>query len=286
MTADTALDGTVVDDTQLVDTPLEVSLARLGTIGLAELTERASLLTRIDRKYVLPRSELHLVLRELDPGVRVLDIEGVRSSAYESVYFDTPELTSFMMAAHPRRRRFKIRTRTYVDSAQSYLEVKTRGGRGVTVKERLPYAIDDRSTLTSEGRRYTDSVLDEADITGTADQELAPTLLTRYLRTTLFIPESASRATIDTDLSWSALTEPARSGSAVPRYQTRQRRLDRPRLAIIETKSGSRASAVDRILWANGHRPATISKYGTGMAALYSDLPGNKWAPVLRRHFR
>jgi len=111
---------------------LDVPLEGLATIGLAELTERASLLTRIDRKYVLPRAELDAVLGDLDPAVRVLDIDGVRSSAYESVYFDTPELTSFLMAAHPRRRRFKIRTRTYVDSAQSYLEVKTRGGRGVT----------------------------------------------------------------------------------------------------------------------------------------------------------
>ncbi|MET0955642.1 MAG: VTC domain-containing protein, partial [Cryobacterium sp.] len=160
---------------------LDAALAGLAPIDLAELTERASLLTRIDRKYVLPRTELDAVLGDLDPAVRVLDIDGVRSSAYESVYFDTPELTSFLMAAHPRRRRFKIRTRTYVDSAQSYLEVKTRGGRGVTVKDRLPYAVDDRATLTPEGRRYADDVLDAADITGADGQELAPTLMTRSL---------------------------------------------------------------------------------------------------------
>jgi hypothetical protein len=255
---------------------LDLPLEGLPTIGLAELTERAGLLTRVDRKYVLPRSALDGVLADLDPGVRVLDIDGVRSSEYESVYFDTPELTSFLMAAHPRRRRFKIRTRTYVDSAQSYLEVKTRGGRGVTVKDRLPYALDDRATLTSEGRRYTDTVLDEADITGAEGQDLVPTLTTRYRRTTLFIPDSSSRATIDTGLSWATL------GRATAAH----RRLDRPGLAIVETKSGSRASAVDRILWAHGHRPATISKYGTGMAALHRDLPDNKWAPVLRRYFR
>jgi hypothetical protein len=273
-------------DTMNADTELDVRLAGLDSIGLAELTERAGLLTRIDRKYVLPRSELDAVLGDLDPGVRVLDIDGVRSSAYESVYFDTPELTSFLMAAHPRRRRFKIRTRTYVDSAQSYLEVKTRGGRGATVKERLPYAIDDRSTLTSEGRRYTDSVLDEAAITAAEGRDLVPTLMTRYLRTTLFVPDSSSRATIDTDLSWSTLYPLVRSDRTVTGPEDRRNRLDRPHLAIVETKSGSRASAVDRILWAHGHRPATISKYGTGMAALCSDLPGNKWAPVLRRYFR
>ena len=264
---------------------LDVPLAGLDGIDLAELTERASLLTRVDRKYVLPRSALDAVLADLDPAVRVLDINGVRASAYESVYFDTPGLTSFLMAAQPRRRRFKIRTRTYVDSAQSYLEVKTRGGRGMTVKDRLPYGLDECSTLTAEGRRYADSVLDDAGITGAAGQLLTPTLTTRYLRTTLFLPESSSRATIDTGLSWSAVplrNAPERS----PLWAgDSQLRLDRPQLAIVETKSGSRASAVDRILWAHGHRPATISKYGTGMAALWGHLPANRWAPVLRRYF-
>ncbi len=272
--------ATLSADTVLADSSLEATLAGLDSIGLVELTDRAGLLTRVDRKYVLPRSEVDAVLDDLDAGVRVLEIDGVRSSAYESVYFDTPGLASFMMAAHPRRRRFKIRTRTYVDSAQTYLEVKTRGGRGVTVKERLPYALDDKATLTTEGRRYADSVLDEADITGAEGQDLVPTLMTRYLRTTLFVPESSSRATIDTALSWSALAH--RDAAAA---QTGLRHLDRPQLAIVETKSGSRASAVDRVLWAHGHRPATMSKYGTGMAALRRDLPGNRWAPVLRRHF-
>ncbi|MGY4856515.1 VTC domain-containing protein [Cryobacterium sp. AP23] len=287
MSALSALGGAVPAGGVVLDVPL----TGLDTIDLAELTERASLLTRIDRKYVLPRSALDVLLADLDPGVRVLDINGVRSSAYESVYFDTPELTSFMMAAHPRRRRFKIRTRTYVDSAQSYLEVKTRGGRGVTVKDRLPYDLDDRATLTSEGRRYTDTVLDDADITGAEGQELMPTLTTRYLRTTLFIPESSSRATIDTGLSWATVPHRAPAGRSARDRGSRLSdappvRLDRPQLAIVETKSGSRASAVDRILWAHGHRPATMSKYGTGMAALRGDLPDNKWAPVLRRYFR
>ncbi|OUE09106.1 hypothetical protein CMsap09_09190 [Clavibacter michiganensis] len=56
-------------------------------------------------------------------------------------------------------------------------------------------------------------------------------------------------------------------------------------MAIVETKSGSRPSAVDRLLWSHGHRPSTISKYGTGLAALRDDLPSNKWNRVLRRHF-
>jgi hypothetical protein len=129
-------------------------------IDLVELTERASLQTRIDRKYVVPAVAVPTLLHGIEPGARVLEIDGQRDFAYESVYFDTPDLTSYLGAAHRRRRRFKIRTRTYVDSALCWVEVKTRGPRGSTVKTRLPYDPDDRDTLTDEGRRFAGDVLD------------------------------------------------------------------------------------------------------------------------------
>ncbi|TFD54072.1 polyphosphate polymerase domain-containing protein [Cryobacterium frigoriphilum] len=246
-----------------------LELPALEPIGLEELTERASLQTRVDRKYVLPLADLDAVLVDLADDTRVLDIGGVRAFAYESIYFDTPERTSYFLTAQPRRRRFKIRTRTYLDSAATYLEVKTRGGRSVTVKERLPYDTADGNRLTPEGRRYADQILDESGIGGSAALGFTRALTTRYRRTTLYLPASESRATIDTDLSWVIDNE---------------RRLDLPELTVVETKSGARAGAVDRVLWAHGHRPAVISKFGTGMAALCPELPANRWVRVLSRY--
>lgn len=54
-----------------------------------------------------------------------------------------------------------------------------------------------------------------------------------------------------------------------------------PGLVIVETKSGARPSDADRLLWAEGHRPQTISKYATGLAALRSHLPRNRWHRLL-----
>lgn len=242
--------------------------AQFETVGLDDLNANAALQTRVDRKYVLPRAEAELVLASLDPSTRVLEIDGVRALQYESVYFDTPDLLSYRMAATARRRRFKLRTRSYVDTAEAYLEMKTRGARSTTVKERLAYDMGQRGILTPEGRQYADAALDGLGMRNHLD--LWPTLITRYLRTTLYTPASGSRATVDTDLSWEVS-----AGST----------LSAPELAIIETKSAQRIGEVDRALWARGHRPDRISKYGTGLAALRPDLPSNKWARVLRRHF-
>ncbi|HEV7949864.1 MAG TPA: polyphosphate polymerase domain-containing protein [Glaciihabitans sp.] len=239
-------------------------------ISLSELMERAALQTRVDRKYLVPRRGLESVLNGLEPQTRVLEIDGVRGFEYESVYFDTPDLTSYLSAAHKRRKRFKIRTRSYLDSRQCYLEVKTRGGRSLTVKDRLSYDPDDADTLTAEGRQYTDGVLADAGIVGAQNTRLGPTLTTQYQRSTLYVPSSDSRATVDVGLTFS-LDEGAT--------------LSLPHLAIVETKSGSTPSAVDRLLWANGHRPASFSKYATGLAALRPELPSNKWARILRTSF-
>lgn len=242
-------------------------LDRLGAVGLDELVGEASLLTRIDRKYVVPRGDLDQVLAALDPATRVLEIGGRRAFAYESVYFDTPDLLSFRMAAQPRRRRFKVRTRSYLDSGAAYLELKTRGARGATVKEREEYELALRRELTPDARAEVGGALESIGIAPDRALDLGATLTTRYRRTTLLAPGSAARATVDTSLSW---TQPDGTGFALPR------------VAIVETKSTASASAVDRLLWRAGHRPSTVSKYATGLAALHPELPRNRWARLLR----
>ncbi|MFD6167108.1 polyphosphate polymerase domain-containing protein [Oerskovia sp. NPDC060287] len=254
--------------------------AGFSPISLDELVESASLQTRIDRKYVLHRAEARTVLADLverEPGVRVLDIDGRRDFAYESVYFDTPDLTSYHLAAHRRRRRFKVRTRTYLDSGEAWLEVKTRAARGSTVKERVEHEPDARCAL-GDGRRFVSATLDDAAIPAAADLPLSAGLVTRYRRTTLFLPGNApgapaARATLDTDLTW-LLDEgtPAGRSAAVAD------------LVVVETKTGSTPSCLDHLLWRSGHRPQRISKYGTGLAVLRPDLPGTPWRRVIRRY--
>ncbi|KGM13368.1 polyphosphate polymerase domain-containing protein [Cellulomonas bogoriensis] len=239
----------------------------LVPISLQELVDRASLQTRVDRKYVVPADAVDDLLRDAADQVQVLQIGELRTFAYESVYFDTPDLLAYRLAAHRRRRRFKIRTRTYLDSAQCFLEVKTRGTRGSTVKDRLAYDPDQAADITP-GRWYVENVLSGATIPGTNTLELRPTLVTRYLRTTLFLPRSCSRVTVDTHLTW----------------QDDRATLDVPHLAVVETKTGSCPSPMDRLLWSRGHRPVGISKYATGLAALDPDLPSNRWRRTLRRH--
>jgi hypothetical protein len=245
-------------------------LQHMQPISLEELNEVAALQTRVDRKYLIPVAELGGVLADLGADCRVLDFDGARDSLYESVYFDTPDLASYHAAARKRRRRFKIRTRAYLDTGACFLEVKTAGGRSMTVKDRIEYQLDQRDTITEEGREYVDETM---ALTGVADLRnvpLSPTLVTVYRRSTLYVPSSGARATIDLGLEL---------------RRDEARRMALPELAVVESKSAGGPTLVDRLLWRHGHRPAAISKYCIGLAALQPELPSNRWTRVLKRHF-
>ncbi|WP_047521202.1 polyphosphate polymerase domain-containing protein [Microbacterium sp. ZOR0019] len=244
-----------------------LALDRFDAVDLEQLIAEAALQTRVDRKYVVPRDDAQRVINTFDPRTRVLDTQGVRDFGYETVYFDTPDLLSFRLAAQPRRRRFKIRSRTYVESGSAYLELKTRGARSATVKDRIEYRVADRRILTDDARSYAADGLDAIGIDSARADDLHMRLTTRYRRATLVASDGSARSTIDTGLEWRDV-----SG----------RTLAVPGLTIIETKSGSAASDFDRALWRAGHRPVRISKYATGLAALHPDLPRNKWSRLLR----
>jgi hypothetical protein len=251
------------------DAPHLAGLAELPAIALDELQATAALQTRVDRKYVLPLAALPGLVAALPAGSRRLVIDGRDAFGYESVYFDTPDLDAFHLAAGRRRRRYKVRTRTYTDTGGCWLEVKTRGPRGTTVKDRREHDVHDRSDVGGALAYVVDTLrghgvaLPDA---GPGDEPLlAPTLTTRYRRRTLHLPDGA-RLTVDTGLEWVG----ARSASAVPAH------------AVVETKSVGGASAADRALWALGHRPSRISKYATGLVVLDPALGGRPWRRTQR----
>lgn len=245
------------------------ALSGLAPICLAELTERAALQTRYDRKYVLPVAQVGTLLSRLEPDTRVLEIDDVRNFRYQSIYFDTADLTSFRLAAMRRRRRFKIRTRSYLDSAACWLEVKTEGSRGGTVKNRLPYQPHDARTI-DPGRSFVDEMLTALAVRDCGGLAFSPTIAIWYRRSTLYLPATGSRVTIDVDLTWAD-----RDG----------RCLSLPDVAVVETKTGSVASYADRLLWSHRSRPISISKYATCLATLRPDLPATPWRRTLRRYF-
>ncbi len=242
-------------------TGLEEALARLHPVELGQVDAAAALLTRRDRKYIVPASDAERLIDLLAPASRVLAIDGRRMFRYESVYFDTPELDSYLAAARDRPRRWKVRTRSYVDSGRCVLEIKRRDPRGRTVKERREHPAAQRERVDDVALAFVSA----CPVVAPVADRLRHVLRTRYRRATLLLADG-TRITVDVDVRSTAA-----DGRAVTLEQ----------MAVVETKSPGAPSDADRALWVIGHRPIRLSKFCTSLAAINRTLPSNKWTRAL-----
>lgn len=231
--------------------------------SLAEVNAAASMMHRVDRKYILSAKQFHRVLASLGSSLRVLEIDGKRTFSYQSEYFDTADLVSYCDAAYHRRRRFKIRVRCYCDCDTSWIEVKTPGDRGITRKDRIPVPKGINVEETCES--FAQEILPQR-VGLNLEASLLPTLTTCYDRSTFLMPGNEGRVTLDRYLLMRTTKESAYLPSQV----------------VLETKSATGRTWVDRQLWSMGMRPMRMSKYATGMALTHQGLPCNRWSKTMR----
>ena len=228
-------------------------LDRLDAITLDDLDARAALQDRVDRTYIVREGELEALVERLAEGHLVLEIDGRRVFAYESVYFDTPDARCYRDHVDGRRPRFKLRTRLYADTGECVFEVKVKDAEGRTVKEHLPYAPEDRERLTPEARRFIADTLER--LAGlSAPDDLERSLITRFKRATLAPRDGSARLTCDGDLR---LVAPD-GGCVVPRDS----------FVVVETKSEGGESPADDLLHDADREPLSLSKYRVGLALL------------------
>ena len=239
----------------------------LDGVGLADVLSEAALQTRVDRKYLLTPDEFQELARRVGTTFRVLDIDGRRVFGYESVYFDTRQLDLFRAHRQGRRRRYKARVRTYLDTGACMFEVKLKGRRGETVKHRLPYPVEDRSRLNSEAAQFLGDLLQQEYGEQVPDLEAAVT--TTYSRVTFVDLVAGARLTCDVDLvcSRGELQEPGSD------------------MILVESKCAGAGSAADEALRQMGIRSISVSKYCVAVALLDRTLAANKWSRMLRSYF-
>jgi hypothetical protein len=233
-------------------------LETLPQISLPEVLAAAAATTRVDRKYLLTVDAAHTFLDRLPGSLRLLSIDGRLTTAYRSTYFDTPDLRTCRAHIQGRRRRWKARSRLYVEDGLCRLELKVRDGSGLTRKFFHPTSADEYGQMTRVaeaffGEELLGQGLDPAEL-------LAPAVEVAYERATLADPETGTRVTIDSGVRGT------RDHQAVE--------VDPGRL-IVETKGTRTAGVADRLLSQLGARPVSFSKYAASASLMDPRIPDN-----------
>ncbi len=238
---------------------LETPLASLDRVGLDEIGALASP-NRLDTKFAITGRQLHAVLASLPRHYAVLDVQGALASRYRTLYFDTDRFDLYARQHGGRRNIYKVRTRCYLDSDRSFLEVKRKTAERRTLKVRAQTP----DQLTE---------LDPADAFLAAHYPFAaaalrPVLWNEFTRITLVSKTRPERVTFDADLTF----RHGRTAVALPGVviaELKQERIDRasPFLAAMRQA---------------GARSRGLSKYCLGAAMLHPALRRNRFRPKIR----
>lgn len=230
-------------------------LKRMPWVTLDQLQEYA-LMRRFDTKYLVQEAQLLPILEKLTGSYSVLEVNGVRLNPYHTTYYDTQDFLFFRQHHNGVRNRFKVRTRTYLSTEDSFLEIKQRRDNNQIVKTRIP--IDGFHKEKGDATRqfiHKNSPVSE--------DQLEVKLNNRFFRFTLVNPTSVERVTVDLGLT----------------LFNQEEAVYLPGVAVVEVKQAKlhdNTPLVEELRKAHLH-PQGFSKYCIGVSLLEEHVKHNRF---------
>lgn len=244
--------------------PIHFSLAKFDTHDLHE-QERASLLNRIDDKYVIDVNMLPEVLDAINDTYSLLQIEQDKIFEYDTMYYDTDDYALYHMHHSGKKNRFKIRTRRYVETNTLFYELKIKNNKGLTNKIR-------KESNSLNNKIEFDSYFLGSEL-NIKFNDYKPKVSVQYQRITLLNKKHQQRVTIDLNILFKNLDSGfTQSLDSLAIIEIKRNKLDRD----------SKHSAIHNILKKLGYRTTTFSKYCMGCALTrINGLKYNEFKPNL-----
>ena len=226
----------------------------LDPISLDELSE-CRLLNRIDTKYICNIKYLPQIIEQAAKDFKAQTSRSERIFGYESLYFDTPEMKTYFDHHQGKRIRYKIRFRKYLDTGDTFLEVKKKKNDIRTDKRRNQFDLS--LLLDNQHKKFLN---DHIRVPGSG---FNPTIWTLFDRITLAGKNHLERITIDTNI----------------RFKNETKEICLPDLSIIEVKRDKTGgiSPFMQILRDLYIRPYGFSKYIMGNILLTPNLKHNRF---------
>ncbi|MBN2668862.1 MAG: polyphosphate polymerase domain-containing protein [Bacteroidales bacterium] len=229
-------------------------IAQFDPISLSQMDE-VKLMNRTDSKFFFNHEKLHQILEQARSSYRVLEVCNERILDYRTQYFDTEDFKMYKAHQNSKLNRYKIRQRVYLSSNLSFLEIKFKSNKGITLKKRI------KTEQFSQPLNENEQRFIEAQ-TPYEYRYLRKALINNFSRITLVHNQAKERVTIDLNLN----------------FQNSETSYDLPFLAIAEVKrEGLSASDFIKILKENRIYSQSISKYSIGALLLNKHLKHNRF---------
>ncbi|MDX9855058.1 MAG: polyphosphate polymerase domain-containing protein [Tenuifilaceae bacterium] len=229
-------------------------------ISLKE-ADKAKLMNRVDRKYLINSAQLPEILSQIQHNYFILTIKKSAVLPYHTEYFDTEARDMYLAHHNKRPLRYKIRVRSYIASQQTFLEVKVKTPKGRTNKMRIEGGMEAKNSTAIASFIH--------ENTPYSTEVLKHTLTTDFSRISLIGKNYKERVTIDLNLSVST-----------PIGYTE----NLPNLCIVEVKQDKlkQESPLVHFLRQKNIKTASFSKYAIGTALLVPSIKANCFKEIIR----
>ncbi len=229
-------------------------------ITLAEM-DGVKLMDRMDVKYLIPMNLLPDILADAKTHYQLLEINNQRLCPYQTLYYDTQDLSLYHKHQVGKQNRYKVRSRNYVGSDLQFFEVKFKNNRGRTIKKRIK--TDGISKVVKD-----ESLAFLTKISPLDADNLQGVLWVNYSRMTLVNKTSPERLTIDLELT----------------FKNDSKEIQYAQIAIAEIKQERiGASPILNILKKHQLKSGSISKYCFGIISLFEGVKQNNFKKHLKR---
>lgn len=230
-------------------------LSEFSTISLPEM-DSVSLMDRVDTKYIFHTSQLPAVLEKLKYDFKILVVNNSFDNKYHTTYFDTSDFKLYRLHHAGKLNRYKVRRRTYVNSNDSFLEIKFKNNKGRTTKTRVKSSSQNGADFDNKERDFLQNNF-PFNV-----NELTPKLVIKYSRITLVNILSLERITLDVNLNFNF-------ASSTQHYNN---------IVIAEVKQNKKATSLfNEIMKENCIKPKSVSKYCLGAISIYLNLIKNNF---------
>lgn len=215
---------------------------------------------RRDRKFPCHIEEIVHVVEGLQDDYDLITPNDETISSIGTLYFDTPHYDFFADHHRGKGSRLKVRFRKYPDTETSFLEVKKKSVKGLTLKERIITDFE-ADQISKEMREFL------ADNGISTSEELKAVLEVKYRRFSFISKDRTERFSIDFEVT----------------YNNSHGEGDFGDLAIIEVKQPRlETTPIVKKIRENRIREASLSKYCLSLTSLNPDLKSNRFKPALR----
>jgi len=255
-------------------------LSEFEPISLEDIDSK-NFLNRQEKKFIFHTDLFPTVISEMKSNYGILNINNFNVFNYKTIYYDTDNLDFYVQHHNGKQNRYKVRSRYYRETNQTFFELKFKTNKAKTNKKRI-FIKDGEDGIIDFRKEIASNDINDpiVSVKNSLEQnldfqlsELMPRLIINYSRITLLNNTINEKVTFDFNIRVMEIKSINDSNII------NDNEINFNNLVIAETKQERIVGMSDfeKIMYHHHIQQMSISKYCTGTILTHPQIKHNRF---------